>query len=234
MKKKEVLLLHQLTEHDGESKHREPLMENLKNIRQDLYTGTEMNMWGAWWRSYHGGEDVLVEGRRHPELTGLQVNRCEKYLSDELPWGRFSYLQTIISKFISELTLKFYFTFVCPWNSFQKKKTSDSQSSVRTITTTIPFCSVSFSVAFSNSFKCTWQHFQHNLHAGNTSSWRTKTYTCRKTSLLTWELQCTCPFSTYCIFAVYMEMETGMCSNFYTGTRSCNFPFSGKAAVVSM
>lgn len=30
---------------------------------------------GEVWSSYHGGEDVLVEGGRHPQLVSLQKSR---------------------------------------------------------------------------------------------------------------------------------------------------------------
>ena len=34
-------------------------------------------------QSYHGGEDVLVEGRRHSQLSGLKVN---KQAEGHPPW----------------------------------------------------------------------------------------------------------------------------------------------------
>lgn len=40
---------------------------------------------GEVWSSYHGGEDVLVEGGRHPQLVSLQKSRRN---AKHPPWKR--------------------------------------------------------------------------------------------------------------------------------------------------
>lgn len=42
---------------------------------------------GEVWSSYHGGEDVLVEGGRHPQLVSLQKSRRN---AKHPPWKRAS------------------------------------------------------------------------------------------------------------------------------------------------